>query len=142
MIIFEFFSGVGGMHQAISQIEGLKVDNIFPFDINPNANLTYFHNFKIKPFAISLENFSLNDYEKICEDNKVKDNIIWLMSPPCQPFTRLGNNKDLNDDRTNGFKKIISILNETKYLPEFLLLENVKNFEVKYILNSILMLML
>ena len=55
------------------------------------------------------------------------------MSPPCQPFTRLGNNKDLNDDRTNGFKKIISILNETKYLPEFLLLENVKNFEVKFI---------
>ena len=24
MILFEFFSGVGGMHQAISEIEGIK----------------------------------------------------------------------------------------------------------------------
>jgi tRNA (cytosine38-C5)-methyltransferase len=130
MLMFEFFSGVGGMHQAISSIESVKIDKVYPFDINPNANVTYHHNFGVKPFEISLESFSLSDYESICKENNTKE-IIWLMSPPCQPFTRQGNSKDLNDDRTNGFKNIISILNQTSYLPEFLLLENVKNFEVK-----------
>jgi tRNA (cytosine38-C5)-methyltransferase len=129
MIMFEFFSGIGGMHQAISTIDGVKIDKVFPFDINPNANITYYQNFGIKPFEISLESFSLSDYENICKDCNAKE-IIWLMSPPCQPFTRQGNSKDLNDDRTNGFKNIVSILDKTVYPPEFLLLENVKNFEV------------
>jgi tRNA (cytosine38-C5)-methyltransferase len=130
MILFEFFSGIGGMHQALSLVENIKIDKVYAFDINPNANTTYLHNFKIKPKDISLESFSLKDYEKLCESNKANKNIIWLMSPPCQPFTRQGKVEDLKDERSNGFKNLMQILAETKYLPEYLLLENVKNFEV------------
>jgi tRNA (cytosine38-C5)-methyltransferase len=129
MLVFEFFSGIGGMHQALSSVPGVKIKNIFPFDINPNANVTYLHNFGIKPFEITIESFSLEDYEKFCCDNGVEGGIIWTMSPPCQPFTRLGDQKDLNDGRTMGFLQLIKILESTKYLPNYFMLENVKNFE-------------
>ena len=61
-LVFEFFSGIGGMHQALKNIStpSSKIDivNIFPFDINPNANTTYLHVFGVKPNEISIENFS------------------------------------------------------------------------------------
>jgi tRNA (cytosine38-C5)-methyltransferase len=129
MLVFEFFSGVGGMHQALTNVPGLKIKSIFPFDINPHANITYMHNFGIKPFEITIESFSLEDYEKICFNQGFEGGIIWTMSPPCQPFTRLGDQKDLHDGRSVGFLQLIKILESTKYLPNYFLLENVKNFE-------------
>jgi tRNA (cytosine38-C5)-methyltransferase len=130
MILFEFFSGIGGMHQALSMVKDIKIQKVYAFDINPNANTTYAHNFGIKPKDISLESLTLKDYETMCSENKANNNIIWLMSPPCQPFTRQGKCEDLKDERTNGFKNLMNILIETKYTPEYFLLENVKGFEV------------
>ena len=65
VLVFEFFSGIGGMHEALKQINNIKIIKIFPFDINQNANLTYFENFKIKPNEILIESFSLDDYENL-----------------------------------------------------------------------------
>jgi tRNA (cytosine38-C5)-methyltransferase len=131
MIIFEFFSGIGGMHQATYDLPDFKIKNIYPFDINPNANITYQHNFGVKPFAITIEGFTLEDYEKCIKKQEDINNskIIWTMSPPCQPFTRQGNEKDLNDPRTKGFTHLMNILENTKYPPNYFFLENVKNFE-------------
>ena len=117
MIIFEFFSGIGGMHQATYDLPDFKIKSIYPFDINPNANITYQHNFGVKPFAITIEGFTLEDYEKCIkkqEDFDSSSKIIWTMSPPCQPFTRQGNEKDLNDPRTKGFTHLMNILENTK----------------------------
>ena len=56
---------------------------------------------------------------------------MWTMSPPCQPFTRQGNVEGLNDNRTNAFVHLMdNIFIKTKYLPDYFILENVKNFEV------------
>jgi tRNA (cytosine38-C5)-methyltransferase len=133
MIVYEFFSGVGGMHQALNQISSnsneFAIKKIYAFDINPNANATYTHNFGIKPYAISIEGLLLEDYERTCINDEANQNIIWTMSPPCQPFTRQGNEKDLDDMRTTGFKHLIDLLSQTKFIPNFLFLENVKNFE-------------
>lgn len=61
LIIFEFFSGIGGMHKTIKAFYFVTVNKKFPFDIaNPNANLTYFYNFIIKPSQLSIENLILN----------------------------------------------------------------------------------
>ena len=133
-LIFEFFSGIGGMHEALKQIESLKIFKIFPFDINQNANLTYFLNFKTNPNAISIESFSLNDYENIITNN-INNNIkiVWTMSPPCQPFTRQGNMEGLNDNRSTAFIHLMkNIFEKTKndYLPDYIIVENVKNFEI------------
>jgi len=136
-IIFEFFSGVGGFHQVLSSLNttynNLKIKKILPFDVNLNANSVYCHNFQISPFTNTLERLKLQEYNRLCENNLDKNsNIIWFMSPPCQPFTSLGNQLDLNDDRSAGFRNLIeNILSNTRYPPEYLLLENVKNFEVK-----------
>lgn len=51
-----------------------------------------------------------------------------LMSPPCQPFTRVGNKKDLDDARTNALLHICSILDKLGTV-EYILMENVKGFE-------------
>ncbi|XP_047377346.1 tRNA (cytosine(38)-C(5))-methyltransferase isoform X3 [Sciurus carolinensis] len=53
-----------------------------------------------------------------------------LMSPPCQPFTRIGLQGDMTDPRTNSFLYILSILPRLQNLPKYILLENVKGFEV------------
>jgi len=142
LIIFEFFSGIGGMHQAIKNISETNIEilNIYPFDINPNANITYLHNFGIKPNEMSIENFSIKEYIYLCDkfSKENSKNILWVMSPPCQPFTRLGNKKDLSDPRSKAFKHILSLLEDmqTEYLPDNILLENVKNFEVYKRLNK------
>lgn len=51
-----------------------------------------------------------------------------LMSPPCQPFTRVGNKKDIDDARTNALLHICSILDKLETI-EYVLMENVKGFE-------------
>ncbi|XP_073190232.1 tRNA (cytosine(38)-C(5))-methyltransferase isoform X3 [Lepidochelys kempii] len=52
-----------------------------------------------------------------------------LMSPPCQPFTRIGLQGDVSDPRTNSFLYILDILPRLQRLPKYILLENVKGFE-------------
>ena len=136
LLVFEFFSGIGGIHDALKQINNIKINQIYPFDINQNANSVYFHNFKIKPFNLLIESFSLEDYENLVKKNIIDNkgnniSILWTMSPPCQPFTRQGNVKGLKDNRTNAFVHLMdNIFMKTKYLPDYFFLENVKNFEI------------
>ena len=136
LIVFEFFSGVGGMHSALNHINKIKILKIFPFDINQNANSTYLENFKVNPYSISIESFSLNDYENLLQKYLNESNpnikILWTMSPPCQPFTRQGNMEGLKDNRSNAFIHLmqnIFIKTKNEFLPDFFILENVKNFE-------------
>uniref|UniRef100_G1PKC9 tRNA aspartic acid methyltransferase 1 n=1 Tax=Myotis lucifugus TaxID=59463 RepID=G1PKC9_MYOLU len=68
--------------------------------------------------GISLEEF-----------DRLSFNMI-LMSPPCQPFTRIGLQGDVTDPRTNSFLYILDILPRLQTLPKYILLENVKGFEV------------
>lgn len=51
-----------------------------------------------------------------------------LMSPPCQPFTRVGKKKDIDDARSNALIHICNVLPELTTI-EYILLENVKGFE-------------
>ncbi|XP_045390104.1 tRNA (cytosine(38)-C(5))-methyltransferase isoform X3 [Lemur catta] len=63
------------------------------------------------------------------EFDRLSFNMI-LMSPPCQPFTRIGRQGDMTDPRTNSFLYILDILPRLQKLPKYILLENVKGFEV------------
>lgn len=53
------------------------------------------------------------------------------MSPPCQPFTRNGKQKDKEDPRTKPLLSIIEKIKTTKkkFLPRYIIMENVKFFE-------------
>lgn len=71
----------------------------------------------------NVEHHPKEYYEKMAAD-------VWLMSPPCQPFTRGGRQQDAKDARSTGFLYILEVLEEMKNPPKYLFLENVLNFEV------------
>lgn len=69
----------------------------------------------------NIEALNLNEIKELNIDT-------ILMSPPCQPFTRVGLQKDKADARTNSLFQVLEII---KNLPSlnYILLENVVGFE-------------
>ena len=91
-------------------------------EINTVANEVYQHNFRsAKNINRNIESLTAN------EINKMKIDTI-LMSPPCQPFTRVGLQKDSKDNRSSSFLHVMSLIPEIRSL-QCILLENVKGFE-------------
>lgn len=128
----EFYSGIGGLHYSLDKAcaslkaTGLELsaDVLKAFDINTIANAVYEHNFlrAVCPKTIlSLTPAALD---------KMNASDIWLLSPPCQPYTRQGKQKDTEDPRAESFLHIISLLPELASPPDFILVENVVNFEI------------
>lgn len=91
-------------------------------DINENANATYKHNFP--------EHNCLNKNIQKLRIKDFQDVNCLLMSPPCQPFTRNGNFKDVEDRRTDAFSSVCEIIKNQR-LPKlnYVLMENVMGFE-------------
>jgi tRNA (cytosine38-C5)-methyltransferase len=51
------------------------------------------------------------------------------MSPPCQPYTRVGLQLGSKDRRTDSFFFILKLIGQLKNPPSYILVENVKGFE-------------
>ncbi|XP_048223728.1 tRNA (cytosine(38)-C(5))-methyltransferase isoform X2 [Perognathus longimembris pacificus] len=93
-------------------------------DVNTVANEVYKHNFPhTQLLEKTIEGITLEDFDKLSFD-------MILMSPPCQPFTRIGLQGDMSDPRTKSFLHVLDILPRLQKLPKYILLENVKGFEV------------
>lgn len=91
-------------------------------DINTTANQVYHHNHpEIKILNNNIQKFKPKDILKM-------DINTILMSPPCQPFTRVGNKKDVADARSNALVHICEILPELHSV-QYILMENVKGFD-------------
>ncbi|XP_059119589.1 tRNA (cytosine(38)-C(5))-methyltransferase [Peromyscus eremicus] len=121
--VLELYSGIGGMHHALRE-SGIPAQVVAAIDVNTVANEVYKHNFPhTHLLAKTIEGISLEEFDKL------SFNMI-LMSPPCQPFTRIGLQGDITDPRTNSFLYILDILPRLQNLPKYILLENVKGFEV------------
>lgn len=91
-------------------------------DINTTANYVYQHNHPdTKLLNNNIQKFTPQSI------NGMNVNTI-LMSPPCQPFTRVGNKRDIADARSNALVHICSILSELTNI-DYILMENVKGFE-------------
>ncbi|NWU65933.1 TRDMT methyltransferase, partial [Pterocles burchelli] len=101
-------------------------------DVNTLANEVYKHNFPSTPlWAKTIEGITLKEFDRLSFD-------MILMSPPCQPFTRIGLQGDISDPRTKSFLYILDILPRLQKLPKYLLLENVKGFESSSARNELL----
>ena len=50
---------------------------------------------------------------------------MWLMSPPCQPFTRNNttNSRDTNDPRSKAFIHLTDLLSQLRIPPQYIALE-------------------
>ncbi|RDX79672.1 tRNA (cytosine(38)-C(5))-methyltransferase, partial [Mucuna pruriens] len=53
----------------------------------------------------------------------------WLLSPPCQPYTRQGLQKDTGDARAFSFLQILELMPSLLQPPSMLFVENVVGFE-------------
>jgi DNA (cytosine-5)-methyltransferase 1 len=113
----DLFAGLGGFHKALQR---LGHECVFVSEIDDELRTLYGHNFPDVKDKI---------YGDICEHkDKVPPHDILCAGFPCQPFSKSGSQKGVLD-KTRGtlFHEIIAILENHR--PEYVILENVGNFE-------------
>lgn len=113
--VLELFSGIGGWRYAAEGIGAV----VAAYDISPIANATYALNHGERPIARELASLPAAALAAHGAD-------LWVLSPPCQPFCRMGNRHGLEDPRSKAFLKLLESLPQAS--PEHLVLENVAGF--------------
>lgn len=112
--MIDLFAGTGAFTLAFENTH--RVDIVFGNDMVDSSKATYDENFNHK---LTLKN--LNDID--VEDIPAHD--ILTGGFPCQPFSIAGHQEGFNDERSNVFWKILSIIDH--HSPKCVILENVKN---------------
>lgn len=120
--ILEFYSGIGGMRYSLMRA-GIHGNVVEAFDINDLANDVYEHNFGHRPFQGNIQSLSAAALDKYAAH-------AWLLSPPCQPYTRQGLQKDSADARASSFIRILELIPQMRQPPIMLFVENVIGFEI------------
>eukprot|EP00842_Homolaphlyctis_polyrhiza_P006562 jgi/Hompol1/6907/HPOL_002391-RA len=120
--VLEFYSGIGGFHAALVKA-GMQFKLLSAFDMNENANAVYAVNHPTVPISTKNVGFlSAADLEAYGAD-------MWLMAPPCQPYTRKGARLDYQDPRADSFLRLLDRLEEIQHRPSIICIENVFGFE-------------
>ena len=102
---------------------------ILSVDINTSANEVYQYNFpQTNQKARNIQSLTAN------EINKLQPNVI-MMSPPCQPFTRVGLKLDVHDPRCSSFLHLVNIFPQLETV-NHVLMENVVGFETSEMRHS------
>ena len=115
MRALELFSGLGGWRLAL----GGRGEVAAAYDVNEAANATYTLNHGESPKASELATIPASELASHRADT-------WLLSPPCQPFCRMGNHQGLDDRRSRAFRHLMDLFPELP--PDGLVLENVGGF--------------
>jgi site-specific DNA-cytosine methylase len=111
----EFFSGIGGWRHALKG----RGQPVSALDISEVANSVYRHNFGDSPIAREIAAIPASEIIAMNGDT-------WLMSPPCQPFCRMGKGLGLEDARSAAFLHLMDLIVEIR--PKTMVLENVVGF--------------
>ena len=114
--LVDLFSGTGAFSYAFHKTNMVKT--IYANDILDSSEEIFNLNNKIK-----LTKKDLNEIK----DNEIPKANILTAGFPCQPFSIAGMQKGFNDERSNVFWKILSIIKLNQ--PEIIILENVKNLQ-------------
>lgn len=115
MRVLELFSGLGGWRCAL----GDRGHVLAAYDVSEAANATYALNHGQEPRARELATIPQGELAELGADT-------WLLSPPCQPFCRMGNHLGLADRRSRAFTHLMDLFREAP--PDHLVLENVDGF--------------
>ncbi|HJV21239.1 MAG TPA: DNA cytosine methyltransferase [Holophagaceae bacterium] len=113
--MLELFSGIGGWRLALPP----SATVVAAYDVSPAANATYALNHGDVPRPRELATIPPRELAELGADT-------WVLSPPCQPYCRMGLKADLADARARAFLRLLEILEEAP--PERLVLENVEGF--------------
>ncbi|KAB2964219.1 MAG: DNA methyltransferase [Thermoanaerobaculia bacterium] len=111
----ELFCGLGGWRFAL----GDRGRVVAAWDVDAAARDTYEANHGERPSARELATVPAAELA-------APDADTWLMSPPCQPFCRMGNRQGLADRRSRAFVRLMELFDAVP--PDHLVLENVEGF--------------
>lgn len=110
----DLFAGVGGFHAALSALGG---DCVYAVEKDPQAAAVYERNWRMP----ALGNI-VNDTETTM---RVPTHDVLAAGFPCQPFSKSGLQRGMDEARGTLFWNILRILEVRK--PTVVLLENVRN---------------
>lgn len=116
MRVLELFCGIGGFAAAA----GPRAQVVAAVDINRTVLEVYSCNFDHPIEMRTIESIPDADYHRWAAD-------MWWMSPPCQPYTRRGLQRDTEDPRAAPLLALIDRL--PRLQPRHVVLENVPPFE-------------
>lgn len=119
--VLELYCGIGGLAAAIEPACTRGAAEVAAgVDINRNALEVYSANFRHPVTAALIESLSAERLAAFEAD-------LWWASPPCQPFTRRGLGRDLDDPRAATFRELVQRVAAVR--PRYFALENVAPFE-------------
>ena len=119
MRALELFCGIGGFAAALARVAP-EAEVVGALDLSPHALATYQHNFPAHPARqLNLTHLPAARYEAYGAD-------LWWMSPPCQPYTGRGLQRDIEDRRAQSLLRLIEVIPQVR--PRHLAMENVAGF--------------
>jgi len=107
----DLFCGIGGFHYAAADY-GMQC--VFASDIDEDARAQYEHNLGFSP---------VGDIRKV-EEQSIPDHDVLFGGFPCQPFSIIGSQQGLADDRGTLIYEIVRVLHAKQ--PRAFILENVR----------------
>ncbi len=110
----EFFCGIGGLSACLPDAGSAAA-----VDINQYALEVYRLNFPHQTVCKTIESLAVDEVATWPSE-------LWWMSPPCQPYTRRGQGRDLDDPRAAGFLRVVDLIVELQ--PTRIGMENVPGF--------------
>ena len=114
----DLFAGIGGFHAALKKFGG---NAVFVSEIDRAAKIVYENNWIKDDLIISGNIKPLTEGDEVL----VPKHNVLTGGFPCQPFSKSGNQKGVNEARGTLFFNILKVIESKK--PELVLLENVRN---------------
>ena len=114
MYFIDLFAGLGGFHIALKR---LGHECVFASEIVPELKSLYKQNFGVDV---------ADDITKIPVE-EIPAHDVLCAGFPCQPFSKAGRQKGMQEDRGLLINSVIDIL--SYHRPRYFILENVRNLE-------------
>jgi DNA (cytosine-5)-methyltransferase 1 len=113
--VLELYAGIGGASEALASWAKIAT----AVEINERALAVYQRNFPHRSRCGTIESLPTSFFQEVQAD-------LWWLSPPCQPFTRRGERRDLDDARCASFVHVVQQIDQL--VPKYVALENVPEF--------------
>ena len=116
----EFFAGIGGFACAAEQAWPHLQLEVTAIDIDHDARTVYQLNHHHRYVTAEIQSLSTSTLAQMAAD-------MWWLSPPCQPYSRRGQQRDIDDPRAASLLVLVKQIEQLR--PRMLALENVQGFE-------------
>lgn len=130
MRVLELFAGIGGWRAAIQGALSSSTSDagapvalqVAAYDSCPYSGEVYRANFGEPCRARNIETMEIKEFEGF---------DVWVMSPPCQPFTttRGAKQQGLEDKRCKALDHLTRLVPRLQRPPRWVAFENVKGFQ-------------